>query len=140
MWSSTPLGEYVRALVAQGKLRSALLQYTDTIDDAGNIVREVLGGVFALPTDPPPAPGGLDAGGAEPAAELLGLAARIYTAEPHERAALADPSNRAGCRPRRHAEVAQVAGSVGTAPIASCVCRGCPRCSISSRAPKALSI
>jgi hypothetical protein len=36
-----------------------------------------------------PAPVG-DAGGASPAAELLGLAARIYTASPAQRAALAD--------------------------------------------------
>ena len=42
-----------------------------------------------MPTDPPPAPGA-DTGAAEPAAELLGLAARIYTASPAQRAALAD--------------------------------------------------
>ena len=35
MWSSTPLGEYVRTLVAQEVLRYAELEYTDTIDDAG---------------------------------------------------------------------------------------------------------
>src|SRR5208337_577765 len=45
MWSSTPLGEYVRTLVAQEVLRYAELEYTDTIDDAGQLVRQVLGGV-----------------------------------------------------------------------------------------------
>jgi hypothetical protein len=89
VWASTPLGECVRILVAQRVLRFAYLDYTDTIDDAGQLVREVLGGVFTLPTDPPPAPG-VDAGGAEPAAELLGLAARIYAATPAQGAALAD--------------------------------------------------
>ncbi|BDB42832.1 MULTISPECIES: hypothetical protein [Mycobacterium] len=85
MWSTTPLGEYVRTLVAQRVLREAKLEYTDTIDDAGQLVREVLGGVFTLPTGPPTV-----GGGAEPAAELLGLAARIYTATPAQRAVLAD--------------------------------------------------
>ncbi len=85
MWASTPLGEYVRTLVAQRVLRDAKLEYADTIDDAGQLVREVLGGVFRLPAGPPPV-----GCGAEPAAELLGLAARIYTATPAQRAALAD--------------------------------------------------
>lgn len=88
MSSSTPQGEYVRTLVGQCVLRYAELEYTDTIDDAGNLVRQVPGGVFILPTDPPPAPGD-DTGGAEPASELLGLAARIYTATPAQRAVLA---------------------------------------------------
>lgn len=89
MWSSTPLGEYERTLVAQEVLRYAELEYTDTIDDAGQLMRQVLGGVLILPTDPPPAPGA-DTGAAEPTAETAGLAARIYTASPAQRAALAD--------------------------------------------------
>ena len=31
------------------------LDYSETIDDASNLVREVLGGVFTQPADPPPA-------------------------------------------------------------------------------------
>ncbi len=89
VWSATPLGEFVRTLVAQGKLRNALLQYSDNIDDAGNLVREVLGGVFILPAVPPrPADSGTHN---EPASDLLGLAARIYSSTtPSEQAALAD--------------------------------------------------
>jgi hypothetical protein len=89
MWASSPLGEYVRTLVAQQVLRYAYLDYADTIDDGGQLVREVLDGVFILPADPPPALAG-DTGGADPAAELLGLAARIYTATAAERAGLAE--------------------------------------------------
>jgi hypothetical protein len=92
MWASTPLGEYVRTLVAQRVLRDARLDYTDTIDDDGVLVREVLGGVFTLPADPPPGAPTADQAGlpTDPAAELLGLAARIYTARADDVAGLAD--------------------------------------------------
>lgn len=111
VWASTPLGEYVRTLVAQRVLRVAYLDYVDTIDDAGALVREVRGGVFTLPADPPPS---RDAGteleqlvGPDPAAELLGLAARIYTATPGQRAALAGQARRlladlSGTAPEAH--------------------------------------
>jgi hypothetical protein len=50
---------------------------TPTLSTTGNIVREVIGGVFTLPTAPP-------------AAELRGLAARFHSAMPAQRSALAD--------------------------------------------------
>jgi hypothetical protein len=95
MWSSTPLGEYVKALAMQGALHYADLELEASIDNAGERVYDVLSVVFTLPSDPPPsAPSG--AGGeatlvADTAAVLLGLAARIYAADPRgDVAGLAD--------------------------------------------------
>src|SRR6516164_10045809 len=54
MWSSTPLGEYVRALAAQQVLHSADLELEATIDNAGARVYCVLSVVFTLPSLPRP--------------------------------------------------------------------------------------
>jgi hypothetical protein len=94
MWSSTPLGEYVKTLVAQRVLRHADLELEASIDDAGARVYRVVSAVFTLPSDPPPSvpsATGADASLlADTAAELLGLAARIYAANQADVAALAD--------------------------------------------------
>jgi hypothetical protein len=92
LWSSTPLGEYVKALVANGAIRFADLELEATIDNAGARIYNVLSVVFTLPSDPPPlAPDhqssaatgvGTVAVDSAAAAELLGLAARIYAADP----------------------------------------------------------
>jgi hypothetical protein len=93
-WSSTPLGEFVKTLAAQHVLRCADLELEASIDNAGARVYCVLSVVFTLPSDPPPAmPSGADtdaALAADAAAELLGLAARIYAANHADVAALAD--------------------------------------------------
>jgi hypothetical protein len=76
LWATTPMSEYIKTLVTQRVLRDAHVELEASIDDDGARVYHVLGAVFTLPADPPPAPGE-DTGAAEPAAELLGLAARI---------------------------------------------------------------
>jgi hypothetical protein len=94
LWSRTPLGEYVKTLAAQHVLRSADLEVEATIDNAGARVYDVLSVVFTLPSDPPPAIfSGADVEarlGADTAAELLGLAARVYAADRADVPALAD--------------------------------------------------
>jgi hypothetical protein len=65
-----------------------------SIDDAGARLYHVLRAVFTLPADPPPqvlGTAGVQASlGADTAAELLGLAARIYAANQADAPALAD--------------------------------------------------
>ena len=94
MWSNTPLGEYVKTLVAQRIPHFADVEVETRIDDAGERLYLVLRATFTLPAEPPPSadPSSAAAAGlpADPAAELLGLAARIYTADRDEVPALAD--------------------------------------------------
>jgi hypothetical protein len=54
MWSSTPLGEYVKKLVAQRVLHYADVELEASVDDAGARVYRVVSAVFTLPADPPP--------------------------------------------------------------------------------------
>jgi streptomycin 6-kinase len=92
MWSDTPLGEYVKTLVAQRVLHFADVELETSIDDDGGRVYRDLCATFTLPADPPPStadPSGAAGLPADPAAELLGLAARIYAA-PARAADLAD--------------------------------------------------
>jgi len=83
MSASTPLGEYVRTLVTQRVLccsgRSGLQRHHRRRQQPG--ARGARRCVH---------PARRPAAGAEPAVELLGLAARIYAAAPADRAALAD--------------------------------------------------
>lgn len=94
MWSNTPLGEYVKALVAQGAVTYADLELEASIDNAGARVYNVLRVVFTLPSEPPtmePTGPSDDARlAADVAAELLGLAARIYATPAGDVAGLAD--------------------------------------------------
>ncbi len=54
MWSNTPLGEYVKTLVAQRILHFADVEVETRIDDAGERLYRVLRATFTLPAEPPP--------------------------------------------------------------------------------------
>ncbi|WP_322860110.1 hypothetical protein U8D42_12755 [Mycobacterium europaeum] len=90
LWSTTPMGEYVKTLVTQRVVSFANVDLEASIDGAGARVYQVVGASFSLPVDPPPAPDDAAGDDLEPAAELLGLAARIYAAPRAERPGLAE--------------------------------------------------
>jgi hypothetical protein len=83
-------GEYVKTLVAQGVLQFADVELEARIDVAGARIYRVISAGFTLPADPPPSTAGPGELPADPAAELLGLAARVYAANRADVPALAD--------------------------------------------------
>lgn len=97
LWAHNPMGEYVKSLMAQDVLRYGSIELEASIDDEGARIYRVLSAsltlppVVANPSLPPvaaaPAPDE-GTGGADPAAELLALAARVYAAKPRARAPL----------------------------------------------------